>query len=57
MRKNVFTQRVVNMWNSLAQKAVEASSLDMFKRELDMALVAKGIKDIERKREWDTESA
>ena len=38
MRKNVFTQRVVNLWNSLPQKAVEANSLDAFKRELDRAL-------------------
>ena len=43
MRKNFFTQRVVNLWNSLPQKAIGASSLDMFKRELDVALVAKGI--------------
>ena len=40
MRKNVFIQRVVNLWNSLPQKA---NSLDMFKRELEVALVVKGI--------------
>ena len=44
MRKNLFTQRVVNLWNSLPQKAVEANSLDVFKRELDLALRANGIK-------------
>ena len=44
MRKNFFTQRVVNLWNSLPQKAVEANSLDVFKRELDIALRANGIK-------------
>ena len=44
MRKTFFTQRVVNLWNSLPQKVVEASSLAIFKRELDVALVAKGIR-------------
>ena len=44
MRKNFFTWRVVNLWNSLPQKAVGASSFDMFKRELDVALVTKGVK-------------
>eukprot|EP00061_Rhincodon_typus_P011674 g36876.t1 len=44
MRKNFFTQRVVTLWNSLPQEAVGASSLDIYKRELDVVLVAKGIK-------------
>ncbi|XP_062894859.1 uncharacterized protein LOC134341044 [Mobula hypostoma] len=44
IRKNFFTQRVVNLWNSLPQETVEVSSLAIFKRELDMALVAKGIR-------------
>ena len=43
VRKNFFTQRVVNLWNSLPQRAVEAKSLDGFKRELDRALGASGI--------------
>eukprot|EP00061_Rhincodon_typus_P005699 g25535.t1 len=38
MRKNFFTQRIVNLWNSLRQKAVGVSSLDTFKRELDVVL-------------------
>ncbi|XP_059818932.1 uncharacterized protein LOC132390340 [Hypanus sabinus] len=38
MRKNLFTQRVVDLRNALPQKAVEAKSLDAFKRELDGAL-------------------
>ncbi|XP_059822785.1 uncharacterized protein LOC132392642 [Hypanus sabinus] len=38
MQKNFFTQRVVDMWNALPQKAVEAKSLDAFKGELDRAL-------------------
>ncbi|XP_055492473.1 uncharacterized protein LOC129697841 [Leucoraja erinacea] len=44
MRKTFFTQTVVNLWNSLPQNVVEASSLAIFKRELDVALVAKGIR-------------
>ena len=31
MRRNVFSQRVVNLWNSLPQKAVEVKSMDIFK--------------------------
>ena len=37
-RKHFFSQRVVSLWNSLPQRAVEAGSLDAFKRELDRAL-------------------
>ena len=44
MRKNFFSQRVVKVWNSLPQKAVEASSLDAFKRELDRALKDSGVR-------------
>ena len=44
MRKNFFSQRVVNLWNSLPQKAVEANSLDAFKRELDRALKDSGVR-------------
>ena len=43
MRKNFFTQRAVNLWNSLPEKVVGASLSDMFQRELDVALAAKGI--------------
>ena len=43
MRRNFFTQRVVNVWNSLPQKVVEAKTLCDFKKELDLALGAKGI--------------
>eukprot|EP00061_Rhincodon_typus_P007593 g29439.t1 len=49
MGKNFFPQRVVNLWDSLPQKAVGSSSLDIFKKELDMALGAKGIKGYEEK--------
>ncbi|XP_055487508.1 anaphase-promoting complex subunit 15 isoform X1 [Leucoraja erinacea] len=30
MKRNLFRQRVVNLWNSLPQQAVEAMSLDIF---------------------------
>ena len=35
MRRNFFSQRVVNLWNSLPQKGVEAKSVDIFKAEID----------------------
>ena len=44
MRRNFFSQRVVNLWNSLSQKAVEARSLSVFKTEIDRFLIGKGIK-------------
>ena len=46
---------MVDLWNSLPQKVVEASSLAIFKRELDVALVAKGIRGMERRHVQDTE--
>ena len=42
VRKNFFTQRVVNVWNSLPQN-VEAKTLPDFKKKLDIAFGAKGI--------------
>ena len=44
MRRNFFNQRVVNLWNSLPQRAVEAKSLNIFKKERDRFLDSKGIK-------------
>lgn len=44
MRKNFFTQRVVNLWNSLPQGAVEAETLNIFKTKIDGFLAAKGIR-------------
>ena len=48
-RRNFFTQRVVNVWNSLPQNVVEAKTLSDFRKKLDIALVAKGIKGYGRK--------
>ena len=44
MRRNFFTQRVVNLWNSLPSEAVEATSLNVFKARIDNFLNSKGIK-------------
>ncbi len=35
LRKNFFTQRVVNSWNSLPQEVVDADSVNSFKNRLD----------------------
>ena len=53
MRRNFFSQRVVNLWNSLPQKAVETRSLSVFKTEIDMFLINKGIRGYgEKAGEW-----
>ena len=44
VRRNFFTQRVVNVWDSLSQNVVEAKTLSDFKKKLDIALGAKEIK-------------
>jgi len=44
MRRNCFSQRVVNLWNSLPREAVEAASLSTFKTQLDRFLHGRGIK-------------
>ena len=44
LRRNFFTQRVVNLWNSLPSEAVEAPSLNIFKIKIDSFLRSKGIK-------------
>jgi len=50
LRKNFFSQRVVNLWNALPQ---EARSLSVFKTEIDMFLINKGIRGYEEKAgEW-----
>ena len=44
MRRSFFSQRVVNLWNSLPQRDVEARSLSAFKTEIARVLINKGIK-------------
>ena len=44
VRRHFFTQRVVSLWNSLSQEVVDAKTLNVFKRRLDIALGANGIK-------------
>ena len=43
VRRNFFTQRMVNVWNSLPQNVVEAKKLSDFQKKLDLTLGAKGI--------------
>jgi len=53
LRRNFFTQRVVNLWNSLPSEAVEATSLNVFKARIDKFLNSKGIKGYgERAGKW-----
>ena len=49
VRRNFFTQRVVNMWDSLPQNVVEAKTFSDFKKKLEIALGAQGIKGYGRK--------
>ena len=49
VRRNFFTRRVVNVWNSLPSNVVETKMLCDFKKKLDIALGDKGIKGYGRK--------
>ena len=46
MRRNYFSQRVVNLWNFLSHSMVESESLNGFKKEIDIFLIKKGYKGI-----------
>ena len=53
IRRNSFSHRVVNLWNSLLQKDVEARSLSVFETEIDRFLINKGIRGYgEKAGEW-----
>ena len=41
MMRNYYSQRVVNLWNSLPISAVESESLNGFKVEVDIFLIKK----------------
>ena len=42
MRKYSFSQRVINEWNTLSNDCVNASSVNMFKNEIDRHLIRTG---------------
>ena len=42
VRKYLFSQRTINVWNKLATDCVHASSVNMFKNKIDRYLVKAG---------------
>lgn len=45
MGRNFFTQRAVNLWNSLPENTGEAKSLNIFKKEIDKLQNSYGVKE------------
>ena len=43
LRKSFFSQRVVNLWNSLPNDVIESNSLQTFKHRLDQHMNAVGL--------------
>jgi len=43
VRKYSFTQRIVNIWNSLPERVVNSSSVNSFKNNLDMFWVSQEV--------------
>ena len=56
LRRNYFTQRVVNLWNSLPSEAVETTSLNVFKARIDKVLNSKRIRIMVSRRVSGAES-
>lgn len=44
--RTYFIYRMVNLWNTLSIKAVEALSLSLFEKELDKFLYNKGVRGL-----------
>ena len=42
VRKFSFSQRTINVWNTLSEECVHASSVNMFKNRIDKYLVKAG---------------
>ena len=55
VRRNIFAQRVVNVWNSLPQNVTEAKTSSDFKIKLDITLGAQGSRDTEGRVDQDIE--
>ena len=49
LRRNYFSQRVVNLWNLLPQSAVDAGTVSNFREELNRFLIGNGLKDYGKK--------
>ena len=48
LRSNFFTQRVINMWNQLPTTGISASTVSLFKHELDEYWTSSGYGYVQR---------